>query len=147
MQLEGTINIKASREAVWNFVTDPEDVSKCAPGLESLEIVTPDEKFKVVASIGLGTVKVKFTNDVEFVERDEMERAKIKVHGNAPGSSVDVTSEMIISDGPDGTTDMKWTADVVVVGKIASLAARLMGSVTQKLVGEFFKCMKDKIEA
>lgn len=147
MNFEGTVNIKAPRKMVWEFLTDPHLVSKCAPGLESLDIVTPDKEFKVVASIGLGSVKVRFANDVEFVERDELERAKIKVHGTAPGSSMDVISEMILADGPDGSTDLQWTAEIVVMGKIASLASRLMGSVTKKLTGEFFNCVKEKIEA
>jgi carbon monoxide dehydrogenase subunit G len=41
---------------------------------------------------------------------------------------------------------MKWTANVVVVGTIASLAARLMGSVSKKLTAEFFSCVKKRIE-
>ncbi len=54
---------------------------------------------------------------------------------------------MVLSDGPDGSTEMKWAADVVVMGTIASLAARMMGTVTKKLTSEFFECMKKKIEA
>ena len=147
MHLEGTTTIQAPREQVWQFLTDPHKVGQCAPGLESLEITTPDRKFRAVASIGLGTVKARFTTDVEWVELDAPNRAKMKAHGTAPGSAMDATSEMLLADGPDGATDMKWTADVVVVGTIASLAARLMGSVTQKLTGEFFNCVKKKIEA
>lgn len=146
MHLEGSVTINAQRDTVWEFLTDPNSVASCAPGLESLEIVEPDKKFLVVASVGLGTVKVKFKTDVEWIELDEPNRAKMKAHGNAPGSSVDATSEMILSDGEDGKTEFEWNAEVVVVGKIASLASRLMGGVTQKLTNEFFKCMKDKIE-
>ena len=37
MHLEGTVNIKASRETVWQFLTDPNKVSQCAPGVETVE--------------------------------------------------------------------------------------------------------------
>lgn len=147
MHLEGTVNIKASREKVWRFLTDPHAVSQCAPGLESLEIITPDQKFRAVVSAGFGTVKVRFVTDVEWVELDAPNKAKMKVHGTAPGSAMDATSEMALADGPDGSIEMKWTADVVVLGTIASLASRLMGSVTQKLTGAFFECVKKKIES
>lgn len=53
---------------------------------------------------------------------------------------------MVRSDWPDGSTEMKWTADVVVLGTIVSLAARPMGTVTQRLTGEFFNCVKAEIE-
>jgi carbon monoxide dehydrogenase subunit G len=71
----------------------------------------------------------------------------VKGHGNAPGSAVDVVSEMFLSDGPDGSTDMRWTAEVVVLGSLASLAARMMAPVSQKLTAEFFNAVKKKIEA
>ena len=147
MRLEGTTNIRAPRDQVWAFVTDANKVSECAPGVQSVEIVTPDQKFRVVASVGFGSVKATFVTDIEWLELDAPNRAKMKAHGKASGSAMDAISEMKLADGRDGSTDMKWTADVTVVGSIASLAARLMGSVTQKLTGEFFNCMKKNIEA
>ena len=54
---------------------------------------------------------------------------------------------MNLSEAADGGTQLDWMADVTVQGTIASLASRLMGSVTQRLTGEFFECVKGKIEA
>ena len=146
MLFEGLVNINASRDKVWAFLTDPDFVSQCAPGLKSMEDVEPDKKFKAVAAVGFGTVKVTFTNEVEFLELDKPNRAKVKAHGTAPGSAVDAVSEMLLSDGEAGTTDLKWTADITVVGTIASLASRLMSGVTKKLTGEFFECVRSRIE-
>ena len=146
MHLEGVTIIKAPRQKVWEFLTDAHQVSQCAPGVESVEINVPGRKFRAVAAIGFGTVKARFTGDAEFVELDAPHRAKIKAHGNAPGSAADVMSEMFLSDGPDSSTDMKWTAEVVILGSLASLAARMMGPVTQKLTEQFFACVKKKIE-
>ena len=147
MRLEGNLTINAPRGVVWVFLTDPHQVAQCAPGVESVETVVPDQKFRAIAAIGFGTVKVRFTGEVEFLELDMPHRAKLKAHGNAPGSAADVMSEMFLSDGPDGTTQLKWTVDVVILGTIASLAARLMSSITQKLTTEFFNCFKKRIEA
>jgi uncharacterized protein len=146
MQLSGTVNIKAPRQKVWDFLTDPNQVAVCAPGVEKVEVTGPG-KFKATAAIGFGTVKAKFTGDGEFVELDAPNRAKIKGHGNAPGSAADVLSEMWLSDGPDGSTDMKWTANITVLGQLASLAARMMTPVSQKLSQQFFAELKKKIEA
>ena len=147
MHFEGTVTIKASRAAVWAFLTDPTQVAQCAPGVESVEIVEAGKKFKAVAAIGFGSVKARFVGDAEFLELEPPHRIKIKAHGNAPGSAIDVISEMFLSDGADGAIDLKWTADITVLGTLASLAARLMGALTQKLTAEFFNCFKQKIEA
>lgn len=146
MKLNGNVNIKAPRQKVWDFLTDPQQVAACAPGVESVEEMEGGRKFKAVAAIGFGTVKAKFNGDGEFVELDAPNRAKIKAHGNAPGSAADVVSEMFLSDGPDGSTDMRYTADITILGQLASLAARMMTPVSQKLTEQFFASVKKKIE-
>ncbi len=146
MRFAGTVTIEAPRAQVWKFLTDPHSVGLCAPGLESLEVIIPDKQFKAVAAVGFGSVSVKFNMNVEWLELDPPNRGKIKARGSAPGSAVEGSSEMILRDLPNGSTEMDWTADVVVFGTIASLASRLMGSLTRRLTGEFFNCVKAKIE-
>ena len=147
MHFEGSETIRASRQTVWDFLTDPETVAQCAPGLQSMEIIEPGKTFQAVASVGIGSMKATFKTDVEWVELDEPNRAKMKAQGNAQGSAVEATTEMELKDLGDGSTELIWTADVAVMGTIASLASRMMGGVTQKLTAEFFSCVKEKIEA
>lgn len=147
MKLEGNVTIQAPREQVWDFLLDIEGMSTCIPGLESLETVEPDRKYRATASVGLGTVKVRFDADVEWLELERPTRALMKGHGTAPGSAGDATAEMILADGPEGSTLLTWWADVLISGTIASLASRLMGSVTKKLTTAFFDCVKGQIEA
>lgn len=146
MYFEGTVNINASREKVFQFLTDADFVAQCAPGVKEMIVIVPNEKYQAVATVGFGSVMAEFRTDVDFLEMIPHDRAKVKAHGNAPGSAVDAVSEMLLSDGENGTTDLKWTADIAVVGNIASVAARLMGPVTKKLTGMFFECVKGKIE-
>jgi uncharacterized protein len=146
MHFEGKLAIRAPREKVWAFLTDPDAVGRCAPGLESLEVLEPGKKFRVVTAIGLGTVKARFRSDVEWTDLDPPNRAGMKAHGTAPGSAVDATTSMLLSDGDGDSTDLAWAADVSVVGSIAGLAARLMGSVAQKLTDAFFDSVKRQIE-
>lgn len=147
MKFDGSVTIRAPRETVWGFITDPEAVARCAPGVESMEIVDPDQKFRAVASIGLGNLKARFNVDVEWLELDAPNLARMKAHGTAPGSAADVLAEMRLNDNAEGGTVMDWTAEINILGTIASLASRMMGSVTQKLTGEFFDCMRAQIEA
>ena len=147
MHLEGKVTINAPRERVYAFLTDPEQVTACAPGIEKVEQVDPGKSFRATASIGFGTVKARFSGDVEWLELEAPNRAKMKAHGKASGSAADVVSEMKLSDADGGGTELHWTADVNVVGQLASLAARLMGTVSQKLTGVFFDCVRKKIEA
>ena len=77
---------------------------------------------------------------------NEPDHAKLKAHGVATGSAADVMSEMTLSNGPDGATNVHWTADVQVSGQLASLASRLMVPVSQKLAGIFYEEVRKRIE-
>ncbi len=147
MHLSGSVTIRAPREKVYAFLTDPHQVSQCAPGVESIEVTEPGKKFRAKAAIGFGAVKASFTGDAEWVELDPPNRAKVKAHGRASGSAADVGSEMKLNEDANGSTVVEWTADIAVLGQLASLAARMMGPVSQKLTAQFFECARQKIEA
>lgn len=146
MRFEGKVLIKAPRERVWAFLTDPERVGQCVPGLERIEVLEAGKRFRATAGVGFGTVKARFVTDVEWLELDAPTRARMRAHGTAPGSAADVESGMTLADAPEGGTELAWTADVQVAGTIASVAVRLMGTVQQKLTGLFFGCVRSKVE-
>ena len=147
MLLKGDVTIRAPREKVWEFLTDPNQIGQCAPGVEKIEEIEPLKRYRGVVSVGLGSVKARFNGEVEVLELEEPDRAKLKAHGTATGSAADAVSEMTLSDGPDGSTLVHWTADVTVSGQLASLAARLMMPVSQKLAAQFYEEVRRRIEA
>jgi carbon monoxide dehydrogenase subunit G len=146
MRFEGSVPIRASRERVWAFVIDPQQVGPCGPGVEKIEVVD-ETHFKATAKVGIGFISARFVVDMEFAERQPPDRALIKAHGQAPGSAVDANAEMRLSDGPDGTTIMDWGADVNIAGTLASLGARLIEGTANKMIGQTFDCMRAKLEA
>jgi len=147
MLLKGDVMIRAPRKQVWDFLTDPNQIGQCAPGVEKIEVIEPMRRYRGIVSVGLGSVKARFHGEVEVLELNEPNHAKLKAHGTAAGSAADAVSEMSLSDGPDGATSVHWTADVNVSGQLASLAARLMVPVSQKLAGQFYEKVREKIEA
>ena len=147
MQLKGDVTIRAPRKKVWDFMTDPDRIGQCVPGVEKIEMIEPLKRYRGVVSVGFGAVKARFSGEVEIIELEEPNYAKLKAHGSATGSVADAVSEMSLSDGPDGSTSLHWTADVTVAGQLASLAARLMVPVSQKLAQVFYEQVRKKIES
>ena len=145
MKFQGTVDIGAPRGRVWAFLMDPNQVGPCGPGVESIEVVD-ETHFKARAKVGIGFISARFNVDMEIAERDEPSRAVIKARGQAPGSVVDATATMALSDGAAGTT-MDWSADVNIGGTIASVGARLIEGTANKMIGQTFDCIKAKLEA
>lgn len=146
MLLKGDVTIQAPRKKVWDFLTDPSQIGQCVPGVEKIETIEEMKRYHGVVSVGLGSVKARFSGEVEILELDEPNRAKLKAHGTATGSAADAVSEMHLSDGPDGSTLVHWTADVNVSGQLTSLVSRLMVPVSQKLAGVFYDEVRKRIE-
>lgn len=146
MKFDGSVTIRAKQDVVWEFLTDPHLVSQCAPGVKEVEIVIPDKHFRTNVGIALGAIKVNFAMDVEWIELDVPNRAKMRARGNAPGSAAEVEGTMTLSELESNVTELYWEANVQIMGRIASLAMRLAPGVTKKLVSEFFDCVVSRIE-
>jgi uncharacterized protein len=145
MQFEGTIQIAAPRDRVWAFVIDPNQVGQCGPGVESIEVIDTTH-FKTTAKVGIGFISARFVVDLEFIDVNEPDQATIKAHGQAPGSAVDGTAQIHLSDGDGGGTRMDWSATVNISGTLASVGARLIEGTANKMIGQTFDCMKAKLE-
>ena len=146
MHFEGSVPIKASRDKVWAFVIDPDQVGPVRPRRR----VDRGHRRDPFQGGGQGRDRVHqrpFNVNMEFAEQQPPDRALIKAHGQAPGSAVDATAEMRLSDGPDGTTVMDWNADVNLSGTLASVGARLIEGTANKMIGQTFDCMREKLEA
>lgn len=145
MEFSGTQTIAAPIEKVWTFLLDVNNVAGCAPGFQSLEVLG-EEHWKAVISVGVGPVKAKFTMDVTRPEMHESELMIVKGRGKAPGSAVELSGEMNLKAVDTTQTQMDWKATVVVSGTIASVGARLMQGTAEKLTGQFFDCLKTKLQ-
>ncbi|HEV7810720.1 MAG TPA: carbon monoxide dehydrogenase subunit G [Candidatus Limnocylindrales bacterium] len=146
MKFAGSVDIAAPRERVWAFVIDPNQVGKCGPGVESIEVADATH-FKATAKVGIGFISARFVVNMEMAEQQPPDRAVIKAHGQAPGSAVDATASMTLSDGASGGTRMDWDADVTISGSLASLGGRLIEGTANKMIGQTFDCMKAALEA
>src|SRR5438105_7439491 len=146
MEFSGTETIAAPIATVWAYLMDVHKVAACTPGFQSLEELG-EEHWKEVISVSVGPVKAKFTLDVTRPEKHEPDLMVVQARGKAPGSAVDLSGKMNLSAIDAEHTRMDWTAHVEVSGTIASVGARLLQQTAEKLTGQFFDCLKAKVQA
>jgi carbon monoxide dehydrogenase subunit G len=137
LQFSGSPTIAAPRERVWDRLMDPHFVAQSAPGVESVEALDPTH-FKVISGFGVGSIKVRFTMDVELFDIIDGRSAMMRVRGKAPGSAIDVVSSMGIEDAGSTGSKLNWSATSEVSGTVASVGARLMEGTARKLTEQFW---------
>jgi carbon monoxide dehydrogenase subunit G len=146
LEFSGTPEITASREKVWERLMDPNFVAASGPGVESVEAVDPTH-FKVVSGLGVGAVKVRFKLDVELSDVVPPERLRMTARGRAPGSAVDVVSNVRLEDAGNGRTRLNWAATSTISGTVASVGARLLEGTARRLTEEFWTDFARRVSA
>jgi carbon monoxide dehydrogenase subunit G len=137
LEFSGSPTIDAPRERVWERLMDPHFVAQSAPGVESVDTIDPTH-FKVISGFGVGSIKVRFSMDVELFDIVAPRSAKMRVRGKAPGSAIDVVSSMRIDPAGSGGSQLNWSATSEVSGTVASVGARLMEGTARKLTEQFW---------
>ena len=69
MEMNGEFTVPATRAAVWEALNDPETLSRCIPGCESITR-TSDTQFDAEMRAKIGPVKAKFTTAIELSDLD-----------------------------------------------------------------------------
>jgi len=146
LHYEGTLTIRAGRDRVWGFLVDPQAISRCLPDVQILEL-REEGKFRAVVRVGVAFVKGNFSFEVTMRDLQKPSHAQIAGRGSGLGSAVDVRSTVDLAERGDGLTDLRWAADVVVSGTIATVGARLLDSTVEKKTAELFECLKAQLEA
>ncbi len=134
----GSPDVAAPREALWSRLLDPSAVAACAPGVESVQALD-DAHYTVVVGFGVGSIKARFTLHVELSDILPPESAKMRAHGTAPGSVVDVATGIRLEALSPGETRLHWTAEATVGGTIASVGARLFEGTARKIMDKFWR--------
>jgi carbon monoxide dehydrogenase subunit G len=138
MNLEGEETIGAPIDKVWAALNDPEVLKACIPGCESLE-KTSDTEMAATVSLKVGPIKARFAGAVTLMNLNPPHSYTIQgegkggIAGFAKGGADVVLKEV----GPDAT-QLTYTVNADVGGKIAQLGSRLITSTSKKLAGEFF---------
>ena len=57
MRFEGTLDIAAPRDRVWSFLTDPKQVTTCAPDVQSLDVTDIANGYRAIRASVLRAVR------------------------------------------------------------------------------------------
>jgi carbon monoxide dehydrogenase subunit G len=144
LNFTGSYELKASRETVFDFVTDPQKIGRCFPDVKSLEMEAED-KFVAVVRVGLGLIKGDFKFRVTVVEKRPPSRVRLKATGTGTGSSVDLDTVIELAEITSGTR-LSYIADVKIGGPMAGLAQRVLKSASEKTVNDVFDQARRELE-
>lgn len=145
MELEGRYRIPATREAVWEALSDPAVLRECIPGCQSLEKISPTEARAVVA-VEVGPFKATFTGTIRVDAADPPLTVTLSGEGRGrpAGSARGAVNGELAEDAGETTVSYRGTAEVG--GKLAEVAAGDIDAKAKALAGRFFAALSRRFE-
>ena len=143
MKLEGSYEIAAPRQKVWDAFLDTERVRQAIPGCEKMEPLGNDE-YKAVMKVGVAAVKGTFEGKVRIGDKKPMDSYRLAAEGSGgPGF---VRSDTLITFADSGSgTRVSYAADVQIGGLIAGVGQRMIGGVSKMMADQFFNKMSELV--
>jgi carbon monoxide dehydrogenase subunit G len=143
MEIKGTQTIPAQRTVVWDALNDPEVLQKCLPGCESVERVSPEE-FRVLIAAAIGPLRARFKGTLRLTEANPPASCIMIFEGQ--GGAIGFgkgTSTVNLVETAEGT-ELSYTANAQVGGKLAQVGSRLIDNVARKMSDDFFAAFKKR---
>lgn len=139
MRIEGSREMTASREQVWEAFLDPRVLEQAMPGCEALE-ASGEGQYRAVMRVGVGGVKGTFEGTVRLADLEAPSTYRMMVEGRGAPGFVRGEARMTLSDVPNGTS-VAYVADVQVGGLVATVGQRMLGGIARMMLDEFFARM------
>ena len=130
MKIEGEYTFDGPREDLWELVRDPEVLATCLPGTQSVQKMSDNEyageiKVRIGPISGIFSGQLFVTNEVPPVS------CTLTVEGKGKVGFLKGIGNIDMIEQGEGKTLMKYTGEVQIGGKVASVGQRLFDTVSK----------------
>jgi carbon monoxide dehydrogenase subunit G len=146
MHFEGKAVVRAPVDKVWNFISTPESIAQCLPGMEEYKVLE-GKRTQAKVKIGIGFIKGTFKVNSRVLEEDPINRrAKLLIEGSGVTSAFKADIQISCTSHPEGS-ELAWIAEATVSGPLGSVAKGLIENASQKVVSQTLECVTNKVSA
>ena len=134
-------------DIVWESLANPEEIVGCVPGASITEKID-DRNYKGQVVTKFGPIKASYAGDIEIIELDKA-NYKMVLKGRGLDSKGKGSADMIMNGvlkEEGGKTQVNFSMDITIVGKLAQFGSRLINDVSDQLLNQFVKNFANQLE-
>lgn len=138
MKVTQSFVIQQPQEKLWEFFEQVDEVARCVPGVESVEVVDADNS-KVRVTQAVGPMTATFDLKMRVTERQAKERMQFTAVGRAvKGAAGNVRTVNTVTLQPDGDgTRVNLEADLAMGGVLGSVGQKVIAKQADKVTKKF----------
>lgn len=145
MKVSGTYSFPEKRERVWNFLNDPQRLSRCIPGVEKLEVMG-ENHFAGEVNVGLASVKGHYKGTVKLEDVRPPEHYRMVIDGKGKQGFIKGTGTLDLED-QGASTLLRYAGDAQIGGPLAGVGQRMMEGAAKTMTAQFFTAMEAELKA
>jgi len=145
MNGEGSIQLNGKIGTVFTSLLDPEVLKNCIMGCNELT-KKEDNTYVADLSVGVAAVKGKYDATIFLADLQPPNSYKLIVNGEGAPGFVDAEAEIQLVPIDDENTELRYTYEAAVGGKVAAIGQRMLGGVAKLIIKDFFKKIKKELE-
>ena len=145
MDLQGSRTLSVTQQQAWEALNDPAVLKVCIPGCESIES-TGENAYDLVNAIKVGPVSAKFKGKLQLADIQAPNSYTIHFEGNGGAAGFGKGSAKVTLTPQGAGTDLGYTVNAQVGGKIAQVGQRLIDGVAKSMAESFFKRFDEEMQ-
>ncbi|NYT69010.1 CoxG family protein [Pusillimonas noertemannii] len=147
MEIEKTLTVSAPRERVWALLLDPHVMTGAVPGMQSIDVISPTE-YVALMKVKISFLSAKFKLHTTIAEQREPEYLRAEGTGEdaSVASSLKQTSEIFLSETPQGGTELRIKVNVDLLGRLGTFGLSVMKTKADRMWDEFGRNLAARLE-
>jgi carbon monoxide dehydrogenase subunit G len=145
MEFAGTVTVKQPRAKVWDFLLNPELVTRRVPNLGHWE-ATAAQLFTAEFAFRWGEKSVLFHSELSWLDLEPAQQAKMYVIGRSTHSEFHATTHMHLTEIFSDMTQIQWAVQAGMAGKLAEFPAPFLKTAALIGINKFFNNVKQALE-
>ncbi len=146
VEIEGTYEIAAPRELVWEMILDPEVLSRVMPGCEKLE-KSGENEYRGKMRIKVGPVDGVYQGTLALSELRPLEGFHLAVNGRGTSGNIRGEGDVQLEAAENGRTLLKYVGQGEVSGRMATVGQRLTQSSARAITKQCLTNLDRQVEA
>ncbi len=147
MNLSGTFTFNGPRSVVFDLLQDPDVLAKALPGTKTLRKVAEDQ-YEGVMKVSIGPMTAaEFLVKVELRDKVAPERFSMHIDGKGNVGFTTGVATIALDEKPGPVTEMTYSSDVQIGGKIAAVGQRLLESVGKMMTKQALDALNKELQA
>ncbi|HEY6209520.1 MAG TPA: carbon monoxide dehydrogenase subunit G [Gemmatimonadales bacterium] len=147
MIVQGTFTFAGPRATVWELLQNPDVLVKALPGAKRL-VRAGEDRYEGLMKVGVGPVTAAdFALTVSLRDKVPPERYTMEVDSKGTLGFTRGGARVELEALADRVTLMRYTAELQVGGKIASVGQRLLDQVAKLMTRQALEALNQELRA